>query len=120
MENAARRIEEPDIPGGGSACSSPWRPLCSVDHRLCAGGVGIAACLPDRLCLVARGGSGGGIAHLITRWGGAGGTHVMRGGAGGNTRFLGRLGYLTIDHASFFRTGGPFSYSPPNIDTFNT
>ena len=69
MENAAKRIEEPDIPGGGTVCSSPWRPLCSVDRRLCAGGVGIAACLPDRLCLVARGGSGGGIAHLITRCG---------------------------------------------------
>ncbi|CAM9458952.1 unnamed protein product, partial [Pylaiella littoralis] len=71
MKTASRRgrDQEPDISGGGSslAPSSPWRPLCSVDRRLCAGGVGIAACLPDRLCLVVRGGAGGGIAHLVTR-----------------------------------------------------
>ncbi|CAN0127717.1 unnamed protein product, partial [Ectocarpus sp. 8 AP-2014] len=59
--------QEPDIPGGGSLGSGPWRPLCSMDRRLCAGGIGIAACLPDRLCLVVRGGAGGGISHLITR-----------------------------------------------------
>ena len=66
-DNAARRDEEPDIPAGGSVMSNPWRPLCSVDRRLCAGGIGIAACLPDRLCLVVRSGAGGGIAHLVTR-----------------------------------------------------
>ena len=71
-----RAAQEPDVPergaggGGGSGegnVSSPWRPLCSVDRRLCAGGIGIAACLPDRLCLVVRGGAGGGITHLVTR-----------------------------------------------------
>lgn len=66
-DKAAQLDEEPDIPGGGSAVSNPWRPLCSVDRRLCGGGIGIAACLPDRLCLVVRGGAGGGIAHLVTR-----------------------------------------------------
>lgn len=66
---SARRDEEPDIPGGGGCTKvfNPWRPLCSVDRRLCAGGVGIAACLPDRLCLVARSGAGGGISHLVSR-----------------------------------------------------
>lgn len=66
-----RDLEEPDIPAGGSSLAnpSPWRPLCSVDRRFSAGGVGIAACLPDRLCLVVRGGAGGGIAHLVTRCG---------------------------------------------------
>ncbi|CAM9757514.1 unnamed protein product [Sphacelaria rigidula] len=54
--------------GGGMVVStSPWRPLCSLDRRTSPGGIGVAACLPDRLCLVARGGLGGGIAHLITR-----------------------------------------------------
>lgn len=68
--NASRPlVEELDTPerGAGAEVSSPWRPLCSVDRRLCSGGIGIAACLPDRLCLVVRGGAGGGIAHLVTR-----------------------------------------------------
>ncbi|CAM9250646.1 unnamed protein product [Scytosiphon promiscuus] len=67
MKNTPQPDEEPDIPGGGSLVSSPWRPLCSLDRRFCAGGIGIAACLPDRLCFVVRSGAGGGIAHLVTR-----------------------------------------------------
>lgn len=68
MKNTPQPDEEPDIPGGPrSLRSSPWRPLCSLDRRFCAGGIGIAACLPDRLCVVVRGGAGGGIAHLVTR-----------------------------------------------------
>jgi hypothetical protein len=41
--------------------------LCSLDRKLCAGGLSLVAALPDRLCYLVRGGKGGGATHLMTR-----------------------------------------------------
>lgn len=71
MQDGSPGEEGEGVPGQTHAVAvSPWRPLCSLARRLCAGGIGIAACLPDRVCVFVRGGGGGGIAHLITRCGG--------------------------------------------------